>query len=216
MKASLLSKLETLSERHEEVSALLGDNVLSIRLPAAFLGLFVVALTMRWAKRSFDPATGIIAGTVESAALPACRYASRKTRFRSPKQWKKTLLDTNLRIPRDYKPWDLVSVKQANIAGSGKVRKKMIADLRALGKAARKAGKPLAVRSAWRSYDYQKALFDDGIPLTSLAVTDTREEHQRLLALNVRFTLEPTATGETVVAIFDDTCGNLIQMHQDA
>ncbi len=41
---------------------LLGDNVLSIRLPAAFLGLFVVAGTLRWARRDFDPVTSLIAG----------------------------------------------------------------------------------------------------------------------------------------------------------
>ena len=48
----------------------------------------------------------------------------------------------------------------ANIAGSGKVRKIMIKDLRALAKAARRAGKPLAVRSSHRSYDYQSSLFN--------------------------------------------------------
>ena len=101
--------------------------------------------------------------TYEIAAagkLPACKVGNKMTRYIKKREWKKTLVDTQRRIPRDYKPWDLVSVKQANIAGSGKVRKKMIADLKALGKAARKAGKPLAVRSAWRSYDYQKSLFN--------------------------------------------------------
>jgi hypothetical protein len=41
---------------------LLGDNVLSIRLPAAFLGLLVVALTMRWVRRSFDLPAALTAG----------------------------------------------------------------------------------------------------------------------------------------------------------
>ncbi len=41
---------------------LLGDNVLSIRLPAAFLGLLVVALTLRWAKRLFAQPAALAAG----------------------------------------------------------------------------------------------------------------------------------------------------------
>jgi hypothetical protein len=41
---------------------LLGDNALSIRLPAAVLGFLLVALTMRWAKRSFDPVVAVAAG----------------------------------------------------------------------------------------------------------------------------------------------------------
>ena len=41
---------------------LIGDNVLSIRLPAVFLGMFLVALTMRWAKRSFDTPVAVASG----------------------------------------------------------------------------------------------------------------------------------------------------------
>ncbi len=92
--------------------------------------------------------------------LPVCEYQDQLTRYRKVKQWKKTLLDTNLKVKRAYKPWDLVSVSRADIAGSGKVRRIVIKDLKALAAAARKAGKPLAVRSAYRSYDYQQGLFD--------------------------------------------------------
>jgi D-alanyl-D-alanine carboxypeptidase len=91
--------------------------------------------------------------------LPACVIADQPTRYGQVRQWKRTLLDTNLKLRRSYQPDDLVSVSRAGIAGSGLVRKIMIADLRALAAAARQAGKPLAVRSAHRSYDYQKALF---------------------------------------------------------
>jgi hypothetical protein len=42
--------------------AVLGDNILSIRLPAAFLGLLLVALTLRWARRDFGPVVAISAG----------------------------------------------------------------------------------------------------------------------------------------------------------
>lgn len=92
--------------------------------------------------------------------LPACKYQDEMTRYTRVREWQKTLLDTNLRLPRSYKPWDLVSVSRAGIKGSGLVRNKIIPDLAALAAAARKAGKPLAVRSAYRSYQYQRALFD--------------------------------------------------------
>lgn len=61
---------------------------------------------------------------------------------------------------------------------------------------------------------YQKALFDDGIPLTALAVTNVQAEYERLLALDVEFSMEPTNVGPTTVAVFNDTCGNLIQIYQ--
>jgi D-alanyl-D-alanine carboxypeptidase len=109
-------------------------------------------------------AGALLAGEADYAPakvrLPACGINDKLTRYHKVSQWKKTLLDTNLKVKRAYKPWDLVSTSRANIAGSGRVRKIMIADLRAMATAARKAGKPLAVRSSWRSYDYQKALFN--------------------------------------------------------
>ncbi|QDY79640.1 VOC family protein [Streptomyces qinzhouensis] len=63
---------------------------------------------------------------------------------------------------------------------------------------------------------YTTALVRDGIPAASFAVTDVRAEYDRLRALGVRFTQEPTAMGPVTTAILDDTCGNLIQlMHTD-
>ncbi len=61
---------------------------------------------------------------------------------------------------------------------------------------------------------FQKALFDDGIPLTAFAVADLQAEYERLLALDVEFSMEPTNVGPTSVAVFNDTCGNLIQIFQ--
>jgi predicted enzyme related to lactoylglutathione lyase len=61
---------------------------------------------------------------------------------------------------------------------------------------------------------YQSAIFEQGIPLTGFAVDDIQEEYERLKRLGVRFTMEPTKTGPVTQAIFDDTCGNLIQMYQ--
>jgi catechol 2,3-dioxygenase-like lactoylglutathione lyase family enzyme len=61
---------------------------------------------------------------------------------------------------------------------------------------------------------FKEALKGDGIPFTSFAVDDVREEHARLQALGVSFTQQPTAHGPVTTAVFDDTCGNLIQIAQ--
>lgn len=63
---------------------------------------------------------------------------------------------------------------------------------------------------------YQRALFASGIPITSFAVDDIEEQHQRLEALGVVFTSEPADMGGVSVAIFEDSCGNLIQLHQES
>lgn len=59
---------------------------------------------------------------------------------------------------------------------------------------------------------FKAALVEDGIPFTSFAVDDVRAEFQRLSALGVRFTQEPVDMGPVTTAVFDDTCGNLIQI----
>ncbi|MFB6840274.1 VOC family protein [Streptomyces sp. NPDC056361] len=59
---------------------------------------------------------------------------------------------------------------------------------------------------------YRDALVQDGIPLAQFAVTDVKAEYERLRALGVRFTQEPTETGPVTTAVLDDTCGNLIQL----
>ena len=59
---------------------------------------------------------------------------------------------------------------------------------------------------------FKEALAGDGIPFTSFAVDDVHAEYERLLALGVRFTQEPTQMGPVTTAVLDDTCGNLIQI----
>ena len=61
---------------------------------------------------------------------------------------------------------------------------------------------------------YQKALFDQGIPLTAFQVDDIQAEYERMKALGVVFRSEPTATGPVTIVLFEDTCGNLIQLYQ--
>jgi predicted enzyme related to lactoylglutathione lyase len=61
---------------------------------------------------------------------------------------------------------------------------------------------------------YQKALFDAGIPCTVFSVDDLKSEYDRLLALGVKFDMPPTQMGAVLLALFDDTCGNKIQIAQ--
>ena len=56
------------------------------------------------------------------------------------------------------------------------------------------------------------ALVADGMPYTSFAVDDVQAEFDRLSALGVQFTQPPTEMGPVTTAVFDDTCGNLIQI----
>lgn len=59
---------------------------------------------------------------------------------------------------------------------------------------------------------FKQALVDDGIPFTSFAVDNVRKEFERLRGLGVQFTMEPVEAGPVTTAVFDDTCGNLIQI----
>ncbi len=59
---------------------------------------------------------------------------------------------------------------------------------------------------------FKEALVADGMPYTSFGVDDVQAEFDRLSSLGVRFTQPPTEMGPVTTAVFDDTCGNLIQI----
>jgi catechol 2,3-dioxygenase-like lactoylglutathione lyase family enzyme len=59
---------------------------------------------------------------------------------------------------------------------------------------------------------FKQALVTDGIPFASFAVDDVEAEYERLRAMNVRFTQAPLSMGPVTTAVFDDSCGNLIQI----
>jgi catechol 2,3-dioxygenase-like lactoylglutathione lyase family enzyme len=61
---------------------------------------------------------------------------------------------------------------------------------------------------------FKEALMNDGIPFTSFAVDNVEQEFKRLQALGVQFTQPPAQMGPVTTAVFDDTCGNLIQIAQ--
>ncbi|WP_338786321.1 VOC family protein [Metabacillus sp. FJAT-53654] len=63
--------------------------------------------------------------------------------------------------------------------------------------------------------EYQEKLFAEGIPVTMFGVADIHAEYKRLIDIGVKFTMEPTKMGDLTIAVFDDTCGNLIQIMQE-
>lgn len=61
---------------------------------------------------------------------------------------------------------------------------------------------------------FQKAMFDQRIPLAAFEVTDIQKEYTRLRGLGVVFLGEPAKAGPVTIAIMSDTCGNLLQLYQ--
>ena len=62
---------------------------------------------------------------------------------------------------------------------------------------------------------YQQAIFEAGIPATAFGVDDIQSEYERMRQHGVRFTMEPTKMEWGTMAVFDDTCGNLICLNQE-
>ncbi|MCA0971853.1 VOC family protein [Halobacillus litoralis] len=65
------------------------------------------------------------------------------------------------------------------------------------------------------SKEFQQKIFSEGIPATMFGVENVYEEYERLTEKGVQFTMKPAEMGGVTLAVFDDTCGNLIQItHQ--
>jgi D-alanyl-D-alanine carboxypeptidase len=106
-------------------------------------------------------ATGMaVTGVSASAsALPSCRIADVTTAQQTYAAWPMTVLDTTYRLTSGYAPTDLRSTAKAGLNSGHQVRAFVIADLRAMARAARAAGARLAVESAYRSFSNQRATF---------------------------------------------------------
>jgi zinc D-Ala-D-Ala carboxypeptidase len=113
--------------------------------------------------RANGPAAPEASSPTGTDDLPACRFDDVPATQRPAGAWTLTILDTIYRMPAGYAPPDLVAVANAGISGGGQVRATMIPDLKALAKAARSAGLPLAVKSAYRSEARQQAVYDDWV-----------------------------------------------------
>ncbi|HZE41591.1 MAG TPA: VOC family protein [Stackebrandtia sp.] len=61
---------------------------------------------------------------------------------------------------------------------------------------------------------FKEALVADGIPFNTFEVADVEAEYERMVAAGVEFTQKPMDAGGTMMAVFDDTCGNLIGIHK--
>jgi len=92
--------------------------------------------------------------------VPGCRLDDIMTVPNDYDSWSTTLVDWLLRVPRDYRPPDLVPVGEAGIAGPGRIRAVAIDDLSALADAAARNGTPISVNSPYRSYREQVASFN--------------------------------------------------------
>ena len=62
--------------------------------------------------------------------------------------------------------------------------------------------------------EYQEKLFSEGVPVKMFGVADIQGEYERLTKHGVKFTIELTEAGDDTIAVFDDTCGNHIQIIQ--
>jgi LAS superfamily LD-carboxypeptidase LdcB len=96
----------------------------------------------------------------DAGVAPRCAYADTITRYAARSDWYRSLLDTRYRLTRAYAPTDLVSVTRSGASGRGSVRRLALADLTAMFRAARAAGTPFAVQSAYRSYTTQVSTFN--------------------------------------------------------
>jgi catechol 2,3-dioxygenase-like lactoylglutathione lyase family enzyme len=59
---------------------------------------------------------------------------------------------------------------------------------------------------------YQKALFEAGIPYTQFNSDNVQQDYERLVNIGVEFSVKPTEMGTVKIAVFNDTCGNNIQI----
>jgi zinc D-Ala-D-Ala carboxypeptidase len=120
----------------------------------------------RFLSLRFVAAVAVAAGTLFSAPaqaaapLPQCRIDDVRTRYTQLADWRKTMLDTTLRLPRTYAPDDLRSTADAGLNGGFMVRQVILADLTALAAAARSAHSAVAVNSAYRSFQEGKDSFE--------------------------------------------------------
>ena len=108
-------------------------------------------------------ASGLTTAALATASPPACAYGDVLTQHRAYADYPRTLLDTWFRVGSTYAPPGLSSTSLAGLNGGYYVRNLVIADLRAMARAARSAGAPLAVQSAYRSYAYQKTVFQQWV-----------------------------------------------------
>ena len=125
-------------------------------------------------------------------SLPDCRYDDVPVVGDPATDWATLVVDTIYRLPKRYVPDDLVGTARAGLNGGFKVSRVMLDDLDAMAGAARDAGTPLAVQSAYRSYQYQVSTFAGWVARSSeaearkVSARPGHSEHQLGTALDFR------------------------------
>ena len=138
----------------------------------------------------------VVAGLPATASaaepLPACAVGDTLTAHRTLADWTRALLDTDYRLSSAHKPTDLRSTSTAGLNGGSKVRRFVIADLRRMATAARKARARFSVQSGYRSYATQQSTFAYWVKVHGYAYALTESaraghsEHQLGTALDLR------------------------------
>ena len=128
------------------------------------------------AEEPLSESSGPAGSGAPAPPLPPCEIGDVATRFTDYADWDQTLLDTNLTLPADYEPPDLVPVTEAGI-GAGddffapgmpaRLRDFVIPDLAAMAEAARAEGVTLYALSAYRSYETQRRWFENYVATVS-------------------------------------------------
>ncbi len=145
------------------------------------------------ARASDGTATGPSAGPASSPRpLPACRYRDEPVLGDPDRDWATLVLDTVSTLPQGWAPERLVGTRRVGLPGGFEVSRVMIDDLGALADAARDAGVPIAVQSAYRSYAYQVTTFQGWVARSSerearqVSARPGHSEHQLGTAVDLR------------------------------
>jgi D-alanyl-D-alanine carboxypeptidase len=96
-----------------------------------------------------------------STPLPECIYGDDPAELVGYDDWDRTLLDIQYRLPKRYRPPDLVPISEAGFVSELRIRQLVVLDLAELRVAAAQAGHPVEVLAAYRSFEEQRALFEE-------------------------------------------------------
>lgn len=101
--------------------------------------------------------------TTEPIAVPACVIGDEDAVGDPTEDWATIVVDANLALPSDWEPPDLVDASAAGFDTGDQIREIIVDDLNALRQAAEDNDTPLGLISAYRTYSYQKGLYDDSV-----------------------------------------------------
>lgn len=133
-----------------------------------------------------DPASPAISET------PDCFYGNVHSEHEPAAEWASIVLDTSIRLASSYVPPDLADTSAAGLNGGHLIRELVVEDLARLAKAARAAGAPVAIQSAYRSFDSQRQAFQHWVSTAGrkealrMSARPGHSEHQLGTAIDFR------------------------------